>query len=140
MSIESFGSVFCHIISKIISCCAIDEKLLIEMWSFYFDFTLTRSWECSRQSSQFVKVIMIPKAGHNKGNGHWLIFFCATVYYPMSYFQVGFTKERHLAHFQFHTWTEQEVPDCPAVLEFRRKIKIWYTTYGGQSPLLVHCG
>ncbi|XP_067938232.1 receptor-type tyrosine-protein phosphatase mu-like isoform X2 [Watersipora subatra] len=54
--------------------------------------------------------------------------------------KVGQQKSRYVSHFQFHTWTEQEIPDCPAVLEFRRKVKAWYNSCSTPSPILVHCG
>lgn len=58
----------------------------------------------------------------------------------VTYFQVGVQKERQVTHFQFHSWTEQEIPDVAAVLEFQRKVKNWYISCGSQVPMLVHCG
>jgi len=54
--------------------------------------------------------------------------------------QVGYPKERQILHYQFRTWTEQEIPDIEALLEFRRKVKLWTDSTNSKAPILVHCG
>lgn len=50
----------------------------------------------------------------------------------------GEKRPRHVKHYHFTEWTEDEMPNCPiALLDFRSKLRSSHTDL--KQPVLVHC-
>lgn len=46
--------------------------------------------------------------------------------------------DRIIKQFQYQCWSEHDVPNASALLEYRRRVHAFHRTRTG--PILVHCG